>query len=488
MKRKIYTILSLALGIFLLSGCENLLKEDIYSELDPAGLFNTTSGAEAVLFSAYAEGNLTGWAGKSTLNLEEWCTDIEWETGGGENRTAVLMINFTWDASTDWIRDLMWNNPYRSIRDANVILDNLDESSLKDEQKQLYKAEARFIRAVQYYNLYTWFGSVPLRKSQLDDLELPKVSEQELVAFIESELTEVVANLPSPGNEANYGRAHKGAAYAFLCKLYLNSKQWQKCSEAATSLISMGQYHLFPEFKELFNVENEINSEFIWAHQGVTDGLGCNYINGAFPIDFSIDPISGFQWSGNMRNWAAQYRLYDSFYNSFEEGDKRKELIISDFINKKGEAVSLLNTNNTRSFKYWPDVNAQGNEHGNDVPEIRYADILLSKAEALNELNGPTQESLDLINQVRTRAGLANLNVSDFSSKETLRDHILAERGWEFYSERKRRQDLIRHGKFVSSAIERGVTNAKPYHVKFPIPQTELDANKELVQNDGYGS
>ena len=488
MKRNILLLSALVLILTIFSGCKGLLDEKIYTELDPNGVLGTSSGAEAVLNAAYAEADLTGWDGKGVINLEEWCTDIEWETGGGENRTAVLMIGFTWDSQTEWIRNLLWNRPYRAIRDANVILDNIDGTDLGDNEKKLVKAEARFVRAMVYYNLYTWFGPVPIRKSQFDDLELAKASKEEILTFIEQEFTAIIPDLPAPGNESHYGRANKGAAYAFLCKFYLNTKQWQKCVSAANSVTGLNSYELYPDYRNLFKVENERNKEFIWVHQGVAEGLGCEYINGAFPSAFSIEPRTGFTWGSNMANWAAQYRLYDSFYNSFEEGDQRKDLILSSYINKSGETVSLLGADNIRSFKYWPDVNAQANDHGNDIPDIRYADILLAKAEALNELNGPTQEALDLINQVRERADLADLQTDDYPSKEALRDHILAERGWEFFSERKRRQDLIRHGKFVSSAIARGVTNAKPYHVLFPIPQTELDANTALTQNEGYGN
>jgi hypothetical protein len=121
------------------------------------------------------------------------------------------------------------------------------------------------------------------------------------------------------------------------------------------------------------------------------------------------------------------------------------------------------------------------------VPEIRFADILLSRAEALNEIEGPNQESIDLINEVRERAGLSDLLLSDFTSKDMLRNHLLKERGWEFYNERAiRRQDQIRMGTFISSAIARGHANAKPYMVLFPIPQQSMDSNPKLVQNSGY--
>ena len=155
-------------------------------------------------------------------------------------------------------------------------------------------------------------------------------------------------------------------------------------------------------------------------------------------------------------------------------------------MNSNGETIDLSPPNdNPRPFKYWPADDIAGPSYGNDIPVIRYADILLARAEALNRLNGPNQESIDLINEVRERAGLDDLVLTDFGSAEALNEAILIERGWEFYLEGIRRDDLIRHGEFISRAQERG-NPAQPHHVRYPIPQFALDANPVLEQNDGY--
>ena len=193
----------------------------------------------------------------------------------------------------------------------------------------------------------------------------------------------------------------------------------------------------------------------------------------------------------NWINFGAQFRTYTAFYDTFEAGDARTEVLITHYTDQNGEEVELLRDANgnalddVRSFKYWPDPNASGENNGNDIVYIRYADILLCRAEALNELNGPNAESISLINQVRQRAKVADIVLGDYPTKESLRDFILAERGREFFSEGLRREDLIRHGKFISNAIERG-KNAKPYHVLYPIPQRQREANPNLAQNPGY--
>ena len=130
------------------------------------------------------------------------------------------------------------------------------------------------------------------------------------------------------------------------------------------------------------------------------------------------------------------------------------------------------------------DPNGSGDGQGNDIPDIRYSDILLSRAEALNELNGPVQESIDLINQVRSRAGASEISLADFS-KQSLKSFILDERKREFFWEGKGREDQLRQDVFISKAVERGKL-AQTFHVLFPIPQINLDANPKLVQNEGY--
>jgi hypothetical protein len=474
-----------------MQGCSGLLDEEMYSQLAPDNFLNTEDGVKSVLSAAYAtaanmNGNNSIYA---ALAQQEWTTDIMWQSGDGVARTAAQYVNFTWDASVDLLTG-NWDPPYQTIRNANMLLESIDRLSIPEEQKAGYKAECRFLRAISYYKLYDLFGPVPLRKSSQDPLQLPRATGEEMRAFIESELQQVAAALPGPGKEAAYGRAHKAAAIGYLCKFYLNTKQWRKCADAAQTIMSMGYYTLFPEYEQLFKVENERNKEFIWvrpAKASADRSTSNSWMNTAFPDDFARDPRTGLTFSSAWRNWPNEFRMRDDFYNSFDPHDKRRNLIIATYINSKGKTVSLLNDNNTRSFKYWPDI-AEGIEasHGNDIPEIRYADILLSRAEALNELSGPNAESVALINQVRKRAGLQDVLLAGFPAKEALRDHILKERGWELYSEGQRRTDLIRMNRFISGALERGKSNAKPFHVLFPIPQAVIDSDPSLVQNAGY--
>lgn len=484
-----YILLTLS-GIFVLfSGCKDVLDEDVYSQLDPATLLSTQNGVERVLFGAYRNAQITGNFGGNIWFQEQWTCGHFWETGGAVNLQASVMLAFTWDASypTHW--SALWNDCYASIRNCNLVLENIDGSPIDETTKVRLVAEARFVRATAFYILYTLWGPVPLRLTTTGDLEMARATDGEMRAYFEKEFSEVAEILPNQGelSDYQYGRATKGAALGYLCKFYLNTRQWQKCADVAGQIMDLGIYELWPDYTTLFTVENEENQkEFLWAYPCSPQGPGNQFINGAFPPEFASTVDGSLVFTENMRNWARQDRLRDSFYNSFDPADERRKLIITEYINTSGETVSLLDQDNTRSFKYTPDVNAVGNDHGNDLAVIRYADILLARAEALNELSGPTQESLDLIQMVRDRAGLTTPLVPSDYTKETLRDRILDERGWELYGEKVRRQDLLRHDKFISSAKARGVDNADEHHKLFPIPQTEINANPLCEQNPGY--
>ncbi len=489
MKLKYY-ISSIFLGsLIMFSGCKDVLEEDVFSQLDPGTLFTSANGVERVLFCAYRDAQITDNFGGNVWFQEEWTCDQFWETGGAVNLQATVMLAFTWDASypTHW--NGLWNNCYYSIRNCNLVLENIDKAPIEEATKNRLKAEARFVRASAYYILYGDWGPVPLRLTTSGDLQLARCSDAEMQEFLEKEFTDVSTILPGR-NEANYqyGRATRGAALGYLTKFYLNTRQWQKCADAAKKLMDLNEYALFSDYTTLFTPENESKQkEFVWFYPCSPLTPANEFINGAFPPQYASKVDGSMPFLPNMRNWARMDRLKDSFYNSFDPADKRRGVILTEYINTAGKKISLLNQDNCRSFKYPPDVNAVGNSNGNDIAVIRYADVLLSRAEALNELNGPNQETLDLIQQVRNRAGLTTpLKLADYSTKEKLRDRILDERGWELFGERSRRQDLLRMDKFVSYAKARGIAIADDHHKLFPIPQTEINANPLCEQNPGY--
>jgi hypothetical protein len=249
----------------------------------------------------------------------------------------------------------------------------------------------------------------------------------------------------------------------------------------ADKVINTGQFDLFPTYIDLFAIANEGNSnkEIIYTHPATSAGSSSAVQTNAlvFPTDYNRPSSIGL--------FAARVYFFDSFVDSFHPSDTRQAMLIKSYVNTAGKTIQGYGVNETIAGKYELDKNANGANQSNDWPEIRYADILLSKAESLNEMNGPSKEAVDLINRIRTRAKVPELELSNFTTKEKLRSAILDERSWEFAFEGKRRQDEIRQGVMISRAQARG-KNAKDFHVLFPIPQTEIDANKQIKQNSGY--
>ena len=336
------------------------------------------------------------------------------------------------------------------------------------------------MRASAYLTLYELFGPGPLiiSSTSSSDDRPSRPTKEEYINFVESEFKAVSDVLPTAASQ--YGRATKGAALSLLTRFYLNNKKWQETAETAQKVIGLGVYNLYPGANrtDLFDVANEKNSEFIYIRPSLPQpGLGDNYLPHAAPPNykFKVAPKT---------NYATQLKTLSAFYNTFDPADQRRQAIITEYEDINGKIIKL-GTDDVRSFKFREDLSATAENMGNDFPVYRYADILLTRSEALNELTGPTQEAIDLINQVRTRAAVTPLKLSDFTTKDALRAHLLRERSWEFFSEELRRQDLIRHGKFIEYAKARGKV-AFDYQVLFPLPQSEIDRNPNLKQNEGY--
>lgn len=472
-----------------LTGCKDFLKEEVFSQLAPENYLNTKEGLTSVLYETYAKAaNMNGNNSILVLGPQEFVTDILYQSGDNIEATVRSYREFNWDPNMDLLIQ-NWDSYYQCIRNANILLENIPNSNLIASEKNLYEAEARFLRAVSYYKLYFFFGAVPLRTSTSQELSLPRASEDEIKQFITTELKFAIENLPNPGAEAQKYRAHKAAASGYLMKFYLNIKNWNEASAISSQFLSsFKQYSLYTQYKDLFKVENENNAEYIWVRPAIasSDRLTANsWSNVSFPDNFKSAPEVGLTFKSTWLNFPNEFRIYDKFYNTFEAADKRKDLLITYYLNTSDQRIELRGSDNIRSFKYWPDQNNVGAAHGNDIPEIRLADILLSRAEALNELNGPSAEALQLVNQIRSRAGLSGLKLENISTKEAFRDMILLERGHEFYNEGHRRMDLIRTGKFISDAQTRG-KNAQPFHLLFPIPQVVIDSDPAVKQNPNY--
>lgn len=472
----------IAAACFMLSSCSDFLQEEVYTQYDPTAFLQTEEGINSVLVASYSQMHVTASMRDRMYTVNEFPGDIMWTWGGGFETTAILFMSYNWDSQSNMFSN-PWQDYYQSIRNANSLLDNIGNvTTLSDEKVKQFKAEARFIRAADYYYLWELFGPVPLITTAAElNFEPVRATDAEFFTFLETELRAAAIDLPP--TQSLWGKATKGAALALLGKFYMNSHEWQKAADINKEVIDLDKYKLFDgDLVNMFAVENEVNDEVILPGPALTTLHGNNYMPHAFPPNYPV--------KSNWQNYGAQFCVYNDWVQTYHPDDKRLGWFLFNYTEPKGKVHDLLNPADAgravRCFKYTPDPNAVSQNHGNDVPMIRYAEVLLNRAEALNELSGPTDEAVSLLNQVRERAGAPQYVLADFPSKESLRDALLDERGWEFVAEGMRRMDLIRHGKLISRAVARGAVNAEDYMTRFPIPLNEIKANPKLEQNFGY--
>jgi len=457
-------------------------------DVQPASQFsddflNTSSGMRALLNSAYDNIQYTDDPGVNRIYIEEATSGVLVNFRGLLNRDLQFYQDFTFNSTTAYIQDQLWAKPYRAIRDANLLIDNIEiNPDLSENEKSTFLGEARFIRGLAYHFLYGWFGPVPLIKQSFnspnDNFEQGRATDDEILSFIEEELLAAAAVLPA--TQLEYGRATKGAALGVLTKYYLQNRLWDKAANAAKQVMDLNKYTLWPDYTTLFALQNEGNSEMVFAFPAIPlDGNGNVWVANALPPQYPT-PIF---------NTATQVTMPVAFYNTFEANDNRKKLILTEYVSNQGQKINLLTGveyQNPRSLKYPIDLSADSRSGGADFILIRYADILLARAEALVMASGNVStEALALLNEIRIRAGLSAYKAADIPTQAAFIDALLKERSWEFYSEGKYREDLLRHDRFIQHALNRGKA-AKSFHIRFPLPQSELNANPNLKQNTGY--
>ena len=465
----------------LLLACTESLNVQPASELSDS-FVQTSKGATAILNSVYSAGLFNADQGVNRIYAEEAPTDVLVNYRGFLNINVLPMQSFAWLPSSGFFGDFYSRN-FTTVRNANIFLDAVGTNpELTPAQKATMTAEARYLRALAYFYMYGWFGPVALITkpfaSATDDFQIPRATEAEITAFIETELLASAKDLPVKVSLT--GLATQGAALGVLTKFYMMTKQWDKAATTAKQIIDGNQYKLWPDYATLFAIANKGNSEMIFVYPSIAkSGFGNVWTANALPPQY---PTPVF-------NTATQVCVPVAFYNTFSSTDTRRSLLLSSYTTPAGQFIDLttgVEYQNPRSLKYPIDPNAADRHHADDFPLIRYADILLCRAEALVMVSGTVgAEALGLLNQIRTRAGLTALTNAQVPDKTTFISAIIRERGWEFYSEGKRREDLIRQDMFITNAISRGQP-AKPYQTRFPLPQTEVDANPTLVQNPGY--
>ncbi len=479
---KSFKILSIMIVLILITfSCKKDLVEKQYGQINDqvlwtsaADLTQAFNGGLSYVDAPFAYYNIF------FMEMEDGATDY-WQGGAND---ANEMANFSqWQTNyPDFFSWGVYPQVWNSIYTANLILDRMKRIKLTPAQQAQFEGEAKFLRAFSYYFLQNKFGGVPLVLSPDDTrTSIPQSTRDEIRAQVESDLIDAENLLPNKNDASigsNYSLPSKQAAAGMLARLYLNwdtnSTHWQKASDACDVVINSAAtvgLGLVTPYSSIFDVNNKNNAELVYSirHDATTT-------NAVFILnDYWSRPGNMLFPDPSQVNWGDWTVTYD-FYNSFEPGDQRRNQISYAYTTTTGTTAY----NSTPIVTKYPlDPKSNGYFGGNDQPIIRYADILLMKAEAQNEL-GNTAAAVVLVNQIRQRAGLGPVSAQESSTQDSLRSHIFNERRWELFDEGFGRTDMIRAGTFlpwVSKVI--GSTASNKYLV-YPFPTVAIEGNPGL--------
>jgi hypothetical protein len=477
-------------GAALIMRCSNTLEPQVYDSLTPQNFFNSEADfnhAVTAIYNAF----ITDWGtldqGANAWYTSQYNADPKSYLIRGEILTDEASSSFwpdytryTWGPST-LIGDAIYAK-IRYVARATDVIDKIQQSEadVPEQIKNRYIAETKALRGWLMYALYDFFGpvNVKLDPQTLYDTEItPRLSAEEYVTAIEKDLDEAIPDLEDKynGDSENWGRMSKGAARMVLLRLYMHEKDWAMAEQVGKELMQMG-YTLLPNYADVFI--NEGNEEVIYAVP--SDPSSPNwYMMEVLPPNFKSTG------DGSIAHDPGWYVLYMpwAFYDKFEAGDLRAATtLFNSYINANNVLVERGSSRFLGAIPLKYTVLEDGQGQNFDQVVFRYAEVLLSVAEAVNEQRGPG-EAEQYVNEVRRRAGV---NEVSGLNQNAMRDFLLDERGRELYLEGSRREDLIRHGKLIEYAQNRG-TSAQPHQVLFPIPEDVIIQGAGIIeQNPGY--
>lgn len=505
--------------VISLPGCTDL-KESPTSSITPDNFYRNEAEVLGGLASVYAQLRASEWG---YYNMSEITADeLIVPTRGSDwydNGTWLEMDRQSYTATSPGaLGDVnnSWNDFFQGVARANVVLGAIENKSLAN--KAVIQAELRTLRAFYYYMLMDFFGGVPIVTGTAIETQ-PRATRAEVFAFIETELNAARADLPDFWPAESHGRLTKSAADAILASMYLNARvftgdvavtgltpgapKWTEAIAAVDRIIATGRYSLAANFRSNFQAGNSASPEniFVIKHIAQAD-LGLNFVMRALHYNqFNPSPWNGFATIAEI-------------YNAFDAADTRRQIFLvglqvdqdpksatfnQPVKDRQGNPLIFTTTiaNETqategegaRLMKWPPDPTHLAQDNGNDFAYFRYAEMLLIRAEALNEQSAANAATaMGIVNQIRARSSAPLLATG--VTQAQARTAIFQERLFELTGEAKRRQDLIRAGSageaYHFTSAWRFKTAGEPFRILFPIPKTQLDNNPQLVQNPGY--
>ncbi|MEM9917254.1 MAG: RagB/SusD family nutrient uptake outer membrane protein [Bacteroidota bacterium] len=500
-----YAIAILILGVGFSACQKDLLEEKPTNVLVASQFFQSAADAEIALNGAYNSlqndwtfdfvGAPVHWGNKGVdeLNTPNWAA-------GGRKELQLYQITSNMVAIEN-----LWQGHFESINVVNGVVDRvaaMSDELIDSERRAEIIAEAKFIRAILYFSAVKIWENVPLITSEttsLNDIEVSQATPDAVYAQIISDLQEAESVLEQGQGG---GRATQGAAATLLGKVYLQmtghplnqTDKFAMAVEQFEKVISSGVYSLQPTYSAVFDYLNEDNSETIFAVK--FDGPAMN--DDGSSVGSYMGP-NGSQANGG--GWGTEY-INQDLVASYDGNDDRlchnvaKHNVNNCNTNFCEDASCDIGACGYRPWKWHkPKPNTFLYDSPIDFILLRYADVLLSYAEALNKLEGgPSANAYDAVNQVTSRSNAPAM--ADGLDASAFADALLMERRRELCFEGHRKDDLIRFGKFKdvimsvnescwSSSGNPG-DNFEDHEIRFPIPQRELDLNSNLKQNTGY--
>lgn len=464
--KKIFYYIIVALSVALLPSCEKFLTLTPDYEVPVDNLYKTESDFNIAVIGCYAK--LQGQV-NYYKELCEYRSDnmyISAPTAGYQDRYDIDQFK---DNASNGIVQEAWANFNNGVYRCNLVLDKIDDADIDDTAKKQFKGEALFLRAYTYFNMYRLWGGVPVTTRVLtvaEALKVKRASDQEMFQLISGDLNSILSEnlLPSTYNNQNAGRATIGAARALLGKVYLTFKYPKEAANTLEPMIN-SEYDLLNNIQDVFDVANKNNKEIIFSVKFNKEVVGEGH--GA--------------WFG-ISNLSDESGISPIINNLYDDTDARKALI-------EYQKVDGVNLYLMRKFYDLRDETTKN--YGNDQILIRFSDVLLMYAEALNDVaysSAPDSQALKALNRVRTRSGLNALKISELPNQDSFKRAICKERQMEFPFEGHRWFDVVRMGYAKEFALAEGHL-IQDYQLLFPIPNTELERINDtslLWQNPNY--
>ena len=504
-------ILFTLVAFLIMPSCDDPLKEEPFSDVAVGSFYKTPTEFELALNAVYADlWSAYVYKDNNFSELGDQTTDIITTPNG----IPSWEDTWDWDRTTRNLAD-WWRDTYPAINNANKIIKELGNVELDQAFEDRIEGETKFLRALYYYNMVKMFKGVPMMTEPVESVSEEVYKErgtmEEGWQLIESDLTTAENKLDMSGH--SIGRVTTASASALLARVHAWQKEWEDAAAAADRALSHSEIFLEPDYQKIWHPDFENGGEHLFsiAHGegNSTSNIGNHRVWWMNVNGFVTEDGKAIRFANNEGDKGHTMGVPYDYYNSVPD-TYRKMYTMRDYMPfyidvESGEVVE--------ERIEWPsgklpmlvklfhlDGNYNVRTEVNDEV-LRTSEMYLIKAEALNEINGPTQEALDALNMVRRRARAVgtpmeqdesvypDITMADASSKEDLREIIIEEFAREFIGEGLFRGVLLRHDQYTTRSWEKGEVppqNQQEFRKFWPIPDIEMERNENLVQNEGY--